>query len=211
MHEMLLSFTKAWLMGIAVAAPVGPIGVLCIKKTIEFGLCGALSVGLGASLADTIYGIIAAAGLTVVSGLLMQHAALIKIGGGLFLLSLGIKEIMQHGPIKTEVAPDASTFFKLGLKTFALTLTNPMTILLFLGIFATLGADDGILIQEAIMLIAGIFCGSMTWWLILGKMVTTTRHYLPPNIIHKTTLFSATILIGFGVWAFGSGLFEYLR
>ena len=90
--SILLYLFKAWMIGIAIAAPVGPIGMLCIKKTLELGIKGALLVGLGAAFADSVYGLIAALGLTAVSHIMISGSGALKLIGGIFLLYLAYKE-----------------------------------------------------------------------------------------------------------------------
>jgi len=135
---MLIFLLNAWLIGIAVAAPVGPIGLLCIRKTLELGLLGALAVGLGAALADGIYGLIVAAGLDMVTRLLVEQLYWIKIIGGIFLLYLAYTDIKNaHMPIAQQLMK-TDDFLRLVSKVFFLTLTNPMTMLTFIAIFASI-------------------------------------------------------------------------
>lgn len=190
---------KAWMIGIAIAAPVGPIGMLCIRKTLEIGLTGALAVGLGAALADSVYGLIAATGLTAVSHFLLAKAIYIKFIGGGFLLYLAYAEIVAK-PSGSAAKVGNKKTGRLVIEVFFLTLTNPATILSFIGIFASIGGGATTGTQMAIM-VTGIFLGSMTWWLVLGTLIITIKHKLPESWIHRIRYLSALILGGFGVWA----------
>lgn len=190
---------EAWIIGIAIAAPVGPIGMLCIRKTLETGLVGALAVGLGAALADSVYGLIAATGLTAVSHFLLTKAVYIKLIGGAFLLYLAYSEIVAK-PSNSAVKVGNKKTCRLVTEVFFLTLTNPATILSFIGIFASIGGGATTGTQMAIMVI-GIFLGSMTWWLILGTLIISIKHKLPESWIHGIRYLSALILGGFGIWA----------
>jgi putative LysE/RhtB family amino acid efflux pump len=190
---------EAWIIGIAIAAPVGPIGMLCIRKTLETGLVGALAVGLGAALADSVYGLIAATGLTAVSHFLLAKAVYIKLIGGAFLLYLAYTEIVVK-PSSSPAKVGNKKTGRLVTEVFFLTLTNPATILSFIGIFASIGGGATTGTQMAIMVI-GIFLGSMTWWLILGTLIISIKHKLPESWIHRIRYLSALILGGFGVWA----------
>lgn len=197
--SVLFFLIKSWMIGIAIAAPVGPIGMLCIRKTLELGFVGAVAVGLGAATADIIYGIIAATGLTAVSHFLLEKVVFIKILGGAFLLYLAYKEIKSK-PSTTETNIGKNKkLYQLTSKVFFLTLTNPMTILSFIGIFASMSGDI-ITTSESVAMVIGLFLGSMTWWLILGSIVIKIKHRLPEAWIHRIRYLSAMILAGFGAY-----------
>lgn len=201
---MLFYLLKAWLIGIAIAAPVGPIGMLCIRKTLELGLKGAILVGLGAALADGCYGIIAALGLSAISHILLQQVLIIKIIGGVFLFYLAYKEIKNTNlPAKGLVKNQ--TNLRLVAEIFFLTLTNPMTILSFIGIFASISGGPTTT-MESLSMVLGIFLGSMSWWLILGSVVMKIKHKLPAIWLERIKYFSVFILVGFGLFAIIGGL-----
>jgi len=203
--SMLIHLMEAWLIGIAIAAPVGPIGMLCIRKTLEIGLIGAIAVGLGAALADSAYGLVAALGLTAVSHFLLAKALYIKLVGGVFLLYLAYKELSVKPDTSVVKAVKNKNMGRLAAEVFFLTLTNPATILSFIGIFASIGGG-ATSTTEMFLLVLGIFLGSMTWWLFLGTLIVNIKHKLPESWIHRIRYLSAVILGGFGVWAVVSGL-----
>ncbi|MES2215551.1 MAG: LysE family transporter [Pseudomonadota bacterium] len=205
--SIIFYFIKTWMIGIAIAAPVGPIGMLCIRKTLEFGLKGAILVGLGAALADSCYGLIAALGLSAISHFLLAKATPIKIVGGIFLLYLAYKEI-KHTSTSVVTLATNKTSTKLILEIFFLTLTNPMTILSFIGIFASISEGPTTSIQSLIMVL-GIFAGSMSWWLILGSAITRIKHKLPEIWLSRIKYLSAFILAAFGIFAVMSGVWTY--
>jgi threonine/homoserine/homoserine lactone efflux protein len=167
---MLLVFLlKGIAVGIVIAVPVGPVGVLCIRRTIFEGRTFGFVSGLGAASADTVFGIIAGFGLTVVSDMLLGYQYGLRAFGGLFLLWVGVralrKPIMRAAPI----AKSAENLFGAYLQTFVLTITNPVTILAFLGIFAAVGfTGEEATWGRAGMLIAGVLLGSLLWWLGLS-------------------------------------------
>jgi putative LysE/RhtB family amino acid efflux pump len=202
--SIMLYLFQAWMIGVAVAAPVGPIGLLCIRKTLELGLRGAILVGLGAALADSCYGLIAALGLSAISHFLLQKAIIIKIIGGLFLLYLSYKEVKSINPSVAALAK-SKTSVKLVSEIFFLTLTNPMTILSFIGIFASISGEATTAI-ESLSMVLGIFLGSMTWWLILGGIIIKIKHKLSETWLHRIKYLSAFILAGFGIFAVVGGL-----
>lgn len=166
-------FLRSLVIGVSVAAPVGPIGVLCIRRTLAEGRRIGLVSGLGAATADALYGLLAAFGLTVITDVLVAQADLLRLVGGLFLLYLGVRTLLAPP------ADDAAQTRQVrgGLlgaygSTFALTLTNPMTILAFLGIFAGLGAGVAQGYGAALVMVAGVFAGSALWWGVLSGGVS---------------------------------------
>ncbi len=191
-------------IGFSIAAPVGPIGVLCIRRTLANSRLHGLVSGLGAATADAFYGCLIAFGLTLASDFLIQQQVWLRIVGGAFLLFLGVRTIL---PKPKEKMQDEK---KLGLagsygSTFLLTLTNPVTIISFAGIFASLGLgsttpDYG----SAALLVLSVFGGSATWWLILSGTVGLFRLKLTPRILLWINRVSGAIIFFFGVAAIAS-------
>ncbi|WP_082197467.1 LysE family translocator [Rossellomorea vietnamensis] len=130
-----LLFIKSVMIGVAIAAPVGPVGIVCIQRTLAYGRRTGFLSGLGAATADALYGLIAVMGLTVVSGFLMAHQFWIQVWGGVFLLLLGWKTFTSKPPALSAGIPDTPSSVKGFLSVFLLTLTNPLTILAFIAIF----------------------------------------------------------------------------
>lgn len=165
-------FIKGIILGFSVAAPVGPIGILCIRRTLEYGRLSGFVSGLGAAFADMIYAIIAAFGLTYISNVLTDWQDWLQLAGGLFLLYLGWKTFFAK-PRSNLNEPIHKSLLNDFLSIFFLTVTNPMTIFAFLGVFAALGlttANGNYL--HALLLVLGVFLGSATWWLLLSEGVT---------------------------------------
>src|SRR4030066_1702005 len=151
---------KGLIIGFSIAAPVGPIGILCIKRTLSSGRLVGLASGLGAATADALYGCIAAFGLTFISDFLIHQQAWLRLVGGLFLCYLGIKTFFSHPTDSTQESNPGGLLNASG-STFFLTLTNPITILSFAAIFAGLGlgsVSKGYI--PAGLLVAGVFIGS---------------------------------------------------
>jgi putative LysE/RhtB family amino acid efflux pump len=201
---------KAWLVGIAIAAPVGPIGILCIRKTLELGFKGTILVGLGAALADSVYGLVAALGLSIISQFLLAKAALIKIVGGMLLLYLAYKEFKNKN-LASEPSLKSKADLRLGVEVFLLTLANPLTTLSFMSIFASMSDGDGpTTYAKALSMVLGVFLGSMTWWLILGSMLLRVKDKLSQTWLHRIRYVSALVLTGLGIVAIISGLKSYI-
>ncbi len=198
-----LFFLRGLLLGFSIAAPVGPIGVLCIRRTLANGRASGLVSGLGAASADAIYGSVAAFGLTVISSFLVERQTALRLVGGLFLLYLGIRTLLARPA--TESANVASS--SLGgdyASTLFLTLTNPMTIISFAAVFAGLGLTASAGFGSALLLVAGVFSGSALWWLLLVTIVSLVRQRLTPASLRWVNVFSGVIITAFGLIALGS-------
>jgi len=191
-------FLRAFLIGISIAAPVGPIGVLCIRRTLSNGKLAGFLSGMGAATADMIYGAIAAFGLTFITNLLVENAFWLKLIGGGFLLYLGIKTFLEKPAEKAAQAKQGG-YFSMYLSTFFLTITNPITILSFAAIFA--GTMIGKNIGSPLVMVAGVFAGSASWWLLLSFGVGLMRDRLGQTHMMWINRISGTIIILFGVFA----------
>jgi threonine/homoserine/homoserine lactone efflux protein len=194
-------FLRGLIIGFSIAAPVGPIGILCIRRTLAEGRASGFLSGLGAATADAFYGCVAGFGLTVISAFLADQRFWIQLIGGVFLLALGIKILRA---VSSEHAASASGKGLVAsyVSTFFLTITNPMTILSFAGIFAALGvADTGGDISAAGLLILGVFTGSAAWWLMLSVGVGLMRERFTSRMLGWTNRLSGIVLVVFGVLA----------
>jgi threonine/homoserine/homoserine lactone efflux protein len=194
-------FIRGLIIGFSIAAPVGPIGVLCIRRTLADGRTSGFLSGLGAATADALYGCVAGFGLTVISGFLVDQRFWIQLIGGIFLLALGIKTLRTVPAERTAAASDTGLAASYA-STLLLTLTNPMTILSFAGIFAALGvADTGGDFSAAALLVLGVFVGSAAWWLLLSGGVGLLREKLSSGVLRWTNRLSGAILLVFGILA----------
>ncbi len=199
-------FARGMILGFSIAAPVGPIGVLCIRRTLANGRLTGLLSGLGAATADACYGAVAAFGLTAVSSLLVHQQTPLRIIGGLFLSYLGIRTLLTPPAQQAAKTGQRRALLSNYLSTLGLTLTNPATILSFVAIFAGLGwagtreAGYG----SAAMLVLGVFCGSALWWLILSTGVSLVRARFTPRIMQWVNRASGSIILAFGVVAIAS-------
>jgi len=194
-------FIRGLIIGFSIAAPVGPIGVLCIRRTLADGRASGFLSGLGAATADALYGCVAGFGLTVISGFLVDQRFWIQLIGGIFLLALGIKTL-RSVPAERAAAASGTGLAASYASTLLLTLTNPMTILSFAGIFAALGvADTGGDFSAAALLVLGVFVGSAAWWLLLSGGVGLLREKLSSGVLRWTNRLSGAILLAFGLIA----------
>lgn len=208
MNAMMLFGFKGMLIGFAIAAPVGPIGLLCIQRTLIRGPWSGLWSGLGAASADAVYGCIAGFGLASLASLLLAWQTELRLGGGLFLLYLAWQTWRSEPATEqAQVHPTRAGLLSDYLSILALTLTNPVTILAFLGIFAGLGlVAEGKDFAAASVLVLGVFAGSLLWWLLLASGVSLLRGRLTPTILRGVNRASAMLIAGFAVWALASVL-----
>jgi threonine/homoserine/homoserine lactone efflux protein len=195
---------KGLLIGFSIAAPVGPIGVLCIRRTLTEGRLTGLLSGLGAATADACYGCIAGFGLTVISSLLIRQQFWLSLIGGLFLCYLGGKTFLAK-PAETTGEPASTSFVDAYASTLFLTLTNPATILSFVAIFAGLGlANTSNDYSAAIIMVLGVFLGSALWWLLLSGGVSLLRGKFTPDRLRWINKISGMIIAGFGLFTLAS-------
>ena len=193
---------RGFIIGFSIAAPVGPIGVLCIRRTLAEGRASGFISGLGAATADAVYGCIAGFGLTFISSLLISQQIWFRLVGGAFLCYLGFKTFL------TRPAEQGASVKEYGLagayaSTFFLTLANPMTILSFAAIFAGLGVGSvsGNYVFAG-LLVSGVFIGSAMWWLILSGIVGMIRTKFNSSGLRWINIISGIIITGFGLLAF---------
>ena len=197
----LLLFLEGIAVGLAIAAPVGPIGALCVNRTLHHGAWIGLASGLGAACADAVYGAIAGFGVSSVAAFLVDFQGLLRLFGGAFLLVLGIR-ILTRGPAHEAAQPAWSEAHPAGAlaSCFLLTLTNPTTILSFVAIFAGLGlVQEGRDYAAAASLVFGVFLGSAFWWLALSAMVSLLRGRVTPAILVWVNRVSGAVITGFGI------------
>jgi threonine/homoserine/homoserine lactone efflux protein len=195
------TFIRGMGLGLAIAAPVGPIGLLCIRRSLTQGQWIGLATGLGAATADGLYGCIAGFGLTAVADRLVDQAPLLGRLGGLFLCYLGVTTL------RSNPATEAANVTSRGLwgayvSTLVLTLTNPVTILSFMAMFAGLGlvgsSPTG---TAALALILGVFLGSALWWFCLSWGVTLFSQKLTPPRLKWLNRLAGAAILSFGVVA----------
>lgn len=203
MWDSLLMLGKGGLAGFIIAAPVGPVGVLCVQRTLHRGRLSGLMAGLGAACADAFYGAIAAFGLSLVSHWLEQHELLFRGGGGLFLCFMAwrmLRAALHPAPQKLLAEPRNGLISGF-VSTFILTATNPITIVAFLGVFAFFGVGAfGLTNAMAAWLVLGVFAGSSIWWLSLAGLAGAYRHRLGNNTMRWINGFSGLLMAVFGLY-----------
>ncbi len=199
---------KGLLMGFAIAAPVGPIGVLCIRRSLAEGWLTGFLTGLGAATADGFYGGVAAFGLTAISGVLVAEQGIIRVVGGLLLCYLGVRTLLAKPALEAASARRGRGLLGAYATTVGLTLTNPATIISFATVFAAMGLAGSVggSIAAPGLLTLGVFLGSACWWLLLSGGVSLLRSRLTTGALGWVNRLSGVILLGFGVVALVSGI-----
>lgn len=212
--DSLLILGKGGLAGFIIAAPVGPVGVLCVHRTLSRGRADGLVCGLGAAIADALYGCVAAFGLSLIADWLTAHETAFRLVGGAFLLVMAIRMLRQRPAGNAENASPvdhAGGLIRGFFSTFFLTATNPITIVAFLGIFAFFGIGSRGLDQEmAMMLVLGVFVGSSVWWLSLAAMAGAFRKQLAEGGLTAVNRMSGVLLLAFGLYGIGSVLWDWI-
>jgi threonine/homoserine/homoserine lactone efflux protein len=191
---------KGAVIGFSLAAPVGPIGLLCIRRSLADGRIVGLFTGLGAATADATYGAVAAFGLTAVSGFLVAQRVWLGLFGGAFLCYLGVRTFTA-ALASTEAQVRSRGLTGAYASTFVLTLTNPLTILSFIPVFAGLGLGLAPDTASAAAVVAGVFAGSALWWLLLSHGVALFRQRLGNNWMRSVNRLSGTMIFAFGLYA----------
>jgi threonine/homoserine/homoserine lactone efflux protein len=207
-------FIKSLTIGLSIAAPVGPIGMLCIQRSLSRGFGSGFATGMGAACADGIYGLLGALGIAGIAATLPALSLFLKIGGGAFLVWLAWT-IAREKPVAAAVALEGKreSVTRDFVTTFGLTLSNPLTIISFIGIFAALGpassaqaggSSDGWL--TVALMVAGVFIGSAAWWLCLSGATSALGKKMPISFVHAIARLSAFVIAMFGVVQLASGL-----
>lgn len=194
---------KGVILGFSIAAPVGPIGLLCIQRTIEGGMRSGLASGLGAATADALYGCLAAFGFSALARLLVASSGVVGLAGGLVLCWLGIRILTSPpSPRAARVAASGIGLLSNFASTFLLTLSNPMTILFFAAVITGLsdGAAGGGGPQGA-LLVGGVFLGSSAWWLFLSLVVGVFGQRFDEKTRLWVNRLSGVLVLGFGLYA----------
>lgn len=201
MGELGWLFVKGLLLGLSIAAPVGPMAILCIRASLGHGWLAGATSGLGTAVADGTYAAVAAFGVTAVAEVIAGIGPWLALLGGIVLIWLGLRT-MRRPPIADAAdAPRRGTAASF-VTTFLLTLANPPTILFFAAMFAGLGlAGSTAGRMGAAVLVVGVFLGSLGWFMGLSALVRAASGWLTPPVLTWINRGSGLILVAFGVWA----------
>jgi threonine/homoserine/homoserine lactone efflux protein len=192
-------FLKGAVIGFSIAMAVGPIALLCIRNSLCKGFWQGFATGLGAAVADGVYGAVAGFGITTITTLLLSYKSLLQIVGGLFLCYLAltmfrVKEVKERNGMTT------MRFWPIFSATFFLTMTNPMTIVSFIAIYAALGVGGTNDAQgSAYLLTGGVFLGSALWYTLLSSITSCFKNTLTTTGSLWLNRASGCIILGFGI------------
>jgi threonine/homoserine/homoserine lactone efflux protein len=197
---------RGFILGFTIAAAVGPISLLVIRRTIAQGSLYGLVSGLGVATADATYGAIAAFGLAAITDMLVNARILLGLAGGLFLLWMAW-QTMRSSPTKAATPAPTGRRGYAGayLSILALTMANPMTILSFGALFAGLGVTSGATVDAAFVVV-GVLLGSAAWWVVLTAVVGRLRGRMTATWIHRINLASGLLIGAFALVAIGSAI-----
>lgn len=196
---------RGFVLGFTIAAAVGPISLLVIRRTIAQGQLYGLASGLGVATADATYGAIAAFGLGAITDVLVDARQVLGLVGGVFLLWLAWRTIRSAPTEAASVSTRRGGYAGAYLSILGLTLANPMTILSFGALFAGLGVTSGAT-GDAVLVVAGVLLGSTAWWVVLTTVVGTLRTRVTPAWIHRINIVSGVIIGAFALVAVASAV-----
>lgn len=202
MEKELVFFLKGLILGFAIAAPTGPIGILCARRTLAVGRRAGFASGMGAATADVIYGFIAAFGVTFIADMLVQYQSWLRLAGGSLLCFLGVKTFIAKIKDGNSREPSFNRFAGMYTSTFFLTLTNPMTVFSFAAVFAGFGlAGARGSSLSAGVLVLGVFLGSAVWWLLLVGLVSLFKRRVSEHQLLWVNKTAGVLIAGTGVLA----------
>ena len=199
---LLSLFLQSLVIGLSIAAPVGPIGLLTIQRTLQLGSAAGLATGLGAAAADAVYGAVGAYGVTALIHALTAARLPLALGGGAFLLWLAWS--IWRAPVAQQAAQvsGGTDLLRCFAGTFVLTLSNPATILSFIAVFGVMAGRAAV--ASPITMIVGVLIGSALWWLFLSTVVGRLRERFDARWRRRVNVASALVLAGFALWQFAA-------
>jgi threonine/homoserine/homoserine lactone efflux protein len=196
---------KGVTIGLSVAAPVGPIGLLCIRRSMVDGARAGFICGLGAASADAAYALVGGFTMTAVARWLVAERPWFGLCGGLFCIFLGLRTITARGSDPAAKRPGGA--LSSYSSTLLLTLANPLTIMSFAALFASLSLADAANYSAAAVLVAGVFAGSALWWLLLSAIVARARRRVSAATMRTVNRVCGALIVAFGCYATAVGLF----
>lgn len=205
MYRVNLDWLRGPAIGFAIAAPIGPVGILCIRRALAHGRAAGIAAALGAAFADCFFGAVVGLGIGSIHEWVQQYQTPLRLIGGVFLLVLGAKLCKDAGQLVETNGEAPGNWLKDAVTSFAITITNPGTILGVIGVFAALGPVErtGDMMSSA-LLVGGIFLGSLLWWTILSSIAAAVRGRVSSRGLCRFGWVSGAALVVFGVVVLGS-------
>jgi len=190
---------KGAIIGFSLAAPIGPVGIMCIRRTLTHGHLRGFVSGLGAATADSIYAVVAAFGITLISNFIVQHEYSIRLVGGILLILLGIRTLLVH-PVEKAPQNGINGHASAYVTMFLLTVTNPMTLFAFAVVFAGIGAGSAVGdTVTATFLVAGVFSGSALWFLLMTTIVHIYKDKFKPWGLKVVNIIAGSFILLCGI------------
>lgn len=195
-------------IGFTIAAPIGPVGILCVQRALSHGRWAGIAAALGAAFADSAFGAVVGLGIGVIPVLLSHYQVPLRIIGGLFLTGLGIRLLLNGAAPNAQCDSQNGNWMKDCLSSFIITMTNPGTMLGVVGVFAALGPMGQITaLSDRVILVSGIFLGSVLWWTVLSSVASALRHRITQHGLHRFSQISGGILVALGLAVFATLMF----
>jgi len=196
----LLYFIKGLIIGFAMAVPIGPVGIMCIRKTLAEGHSRGLIIGIGAATADSLYGSMAAFGLTLISDAITAHQFWLRLVGGGVLLFLGVRTYYAQ-PKDPRIHFESTGVLRSYFYAFFLVMTNPLTVFAFIAVFAAFGLGHTLNVISASILVVGVFSGSSIWFITLSYIATFFRKRLDKDGFRWVNRIAGILILISGVVA----------
>lgn len=195
---MLLLFAKAIVAGFAIAAPIGPMALLCIRRTIDFGWRAGFATGAGIAGGDTLLALVGALGLTGISSLMLEHERALRIASAPLLIYLGLRTLMDRTPPSDRVESFTSLYRACGSSAL-LTLANPPTLIAFAAVFTMIAPAGAPHFSTALATTVGIAVGSLLWWIVLITGIAFFRKSVTARLRRAISAFAGIALAAFGI------------
>jgi threonine/homoserine/homoserine lactone efflux protein len=209
---MFLALLTGIIIGFSVAAPVGPIALLIMRRSLNEGRLAGFVSGLGAATADLVCGLAAALGLSAITAVINSHRAALQLAGGIFMIWLGVHAFRAKDPVTAAQRPlHERNLFLAYIFTFLLTMANPLTLLGMVGVVAAAGVGGPAYSHtDTVVLGGGIFLGSAAWWLLLSNLAGWLGRKLGVRVLHVINMIAGALIVGFGAWQLVSLLYRWL-
>lgn len=203
-----ITFLKALAIGFLISMPVGPVGIICITRTLEHGFKAGLAIGLGAACADIIFSFIAGTSLTYISNVLEERALIIQFLGAIILASIALYGLRKEPPQISTQEKTSPSYLKATVLTFLMTLANPLSIISYIAIFSLFSFN--FTLKQMPFVILGIFTGAMLWWTSLSYLSNFSRKFLSVLSVYKIRRTSLHILLLLSLAAFANAIINVI-
>ncbi|MDO9680191.1 MAG: LysE family transporter [Bacteroidales bacterium] len=209
---MVESFIKGFIVGMGASIPLGPLGVMCVQKTLSKGRMSGFVTGLGASLADTLFASFAILSLALIQEFVNNHEASVLFFGGLAVVIIGLKIFLTNPVKQIRNTKGGKRLFEDFLSSVIMTITNPGAVFLILGLFAFVGLNvDGSSAKMVITAaLGGVFAGALAWWIILSTSINIFRNKFRLRQLLTINRVAGVVIMVLGLISFLDGSWRYI-